>query len=239
MGLEQLIRVFIETPTLGSPSSLKVRDSSYESNATGYRPKFMLSYCFSLLTSCVPNATQVVESFARDYTCFGPAPTILFAELTGIQRENVSFARSLRRLLQDAYHIDLELYTIQYLPCMFHRAAPAALRAANGLGLAAFALVDSIARSRAKDHMLAECEMMIAKASFLQHSGVLAEMSALSIAQRARVFRELQLERAIAKPGAARTLVREIRKPPILDVVRASGLAQAGSCGRGSKTTLH
>lgn len=214
--LEQLIRVFVGTPFLGSPSSLRVRETSYELNANGYRPKFMMSYCFCLLAACAPHAAQALDSLARDYTCFSPAPTVLFAELTGTKRATVSFARLLRGVLQEVYDVDLDLYSIQYLPCMFHRAAAAVLRAQHGAGLSAFLREDSIARACAKDHTHAELENAIAKASFLRQSGRLwQQMFSFSAPQRARVFRELQLDRAIAKPSAARHLVEEVQSRSI------------------------
>jgi hypothetical protein len=98
----------------------------------------MLSYFFSMLAACLPHAEQVL-SLARNYKCLGPAPTIIFAELTGAQYESVSFARSCRCVRKEANHVDLELYYIHYLSSMFHRAATAVLRADGGMGASAFA----------------------------------------------------------------------------------------------------
>jgi phosphopantothenate synthetase len=85
----------------------------------------MLSYFFSMLAACLPHAEQVL-SLARNYKCLGPAPTIIFAELTGAQYESVSFARSCRCVRKEANHV-------------FHRAATAVLRADGGMGASAFA----------------------------------------------------------------------------------------------------
>ena len=103
--------------------------------AKSYRPKFLLSYAFVVLRSIVPNSSiNEIDALARLYTSYGPAPRTLFQELTGAAEHCqdagfVAFARKLRNALALDFRLDLKLYSVQYLPCMFDRACPALVMA--------------------------------------------------------------------------------------------------------------
>ncbi|CAK0819116.1 unnamed protein product [Prorocentrum cordatum] len=89
---------------------------------------------------------------ARRYTAFGPAPRVLFARFTeapdsDTARGCVALALRLRDGLESDFGLDLEFYSIQYVPCLFHRFCPVVMRAVSDRFADVFASFDSPLRA--------------------------------------------------------------------------------------------
>ena len=149
------MKTFVALPVLGAPKLLKsssLRGSVFADFAKCYRAKFFLSYALCLARALFPALESSVSRLARRYTVFGPAPRVLFRTFTGKadtdpSRGCVAFARNLRDLLQRDFNVDLELYSIQYAPCLYHRFCPLASRAVTEGIKDAFARSESETRA--------------------------------------------------------------------------------------------
>ena len=178
--VEALVREFLRTPVLGNPSSIKNSNTEYYQNARCYRPKFMLSY------TCVCCATWCLLVLTLLTPAQGSTP-LSGQQRAGVQDEVVEISRALRRRLSTCYGLDLELCSVQYLPCVdgsqsSRQTWPAVRRALQGNG----------ARRRGR--------LLRAKKAFLgKDSNVWAALCSCSTAQRARVFRELDLASAASR----------------------------------------
>lgn len=202
-AIEKLLNAFIACPLIGSPQALNVKQPVHANTAKSYRPKFLLSYSFCLLRHLLPGRSAEVDAAARHYTCYGPALRILFKTLTGVNEFDadsgfVGFARSWRAELQSRFGVDLELYTMQYLPCLFHRACPALVKARNKEQCELVEKRPSLARLRILESAHTEEYVLRSRLAYLKSRPALwTQMSQMGVRQRGRIFRELDLRQGV------------------------------------------
>ena len=217
----ELLTTFIAVPIIGAASALEVPRPTHSTTAKAYHPKFLLSYSFTLLRLLVEDRLAEIDTLARRFTCYGPAPRLLFQQLTGVSENNkvsgvVAFARAWRNELQATFGIDFELYTIQYLPCLFHRACPALHSARTHEGLGTLEMRDSPGRERSVESAKIEVYILRARLQYLRSRPKLwAAMQGLNSKQRARIFRELDLVKACkdqTKPKAIKKNIADVAR---------------------------
>ena len=118
----------------GAPSKLRIANPTHERVSKCYRAKFLPSYTFNVPRNVCPQKAALVDQSARRYTTYGPAPRSPVKHLTGANEDGsvlgcVAFCRSLRDAVAQRFSLDLELYSLQYAPRLFHRACPLLARA--------------------------------------------------------------------------------------------------------------
>jgi hypothetical protein len=212
---EKLLNTFISIPLIGAPAVFNVKDPTHEKTAKSYRPKFLLSYAFVVLRSIVPNSSiNEIDALARLYTSYGPAPRTLFQELTGAAEHCqdagfVAFARKLRNALALDFRLDLELYSLQYLPCMFHRACPALVMARAQKQLNSLGKHVSESRQRTLAYAAMEEQLLQARLSYFRTRGDLwIALAKLDVEHRASIYRITD----VAKLCDAKTTASKMRK---------------------------
>lgn len=223
IAAERLIESFIAIPVVGAPNKLKIANPTHERVSKCYRAKFLLSYTFNVLRNACPEKAALVDQLARRYTTYGPAPRLLVKHLTGAKEDDsvlgcVAFCRSLRDALAQRFSLDLELYSLQYAPCLFHRACPLLARARNQQDRHVLQRGISDARQRALDAADLEEALLASKLAYIRaRSRLWQEVVPLSVLHRARFFREFDLELACSgvhvEKGIAK-FVRDIASKP-------------------------
>ena len=171
---ENVLNSFISIPLIGAPAVLNVKSATYTRTAQSYRPKFLLSYSFVVLRRVVPQScVNEIDDLARKYTSYGPAPRFLFNELTDASGHCqdtgfVAFAKKFRDAIALNCGLDLELYSIQYLPCMFHRACPALSSARAKNNVDSLGKHESISRQGALAYAAMDRQLLRARFAYFR-----------------------------------------------------------------------
>jgi len=136
----------------------------------------------------------------------------------------IPFCRRLRDLIESEFGIDFELYTIQYLPCLFHRVCPLLVTARKAHDVSLFERRDSDNKKKARASSELEKYIIAISLAYLQARPKLWSLfQPLLPQQRAHILRELDLERIcgriVTETGVERHLrtLSEKRPLPIED----------------------
>ena len=225
---ERLLRSFISLPVIGAPKFLNTLPSNphFSQFATCYRAKFFFSYSMCLAASILPDKQASTNRLTRRYTAFGPAPRILFQALTGALPHDptkgyVAFARKLRDILHSDFGVDLELYSVQYAPCLFHRFCPILANAMSSGDHDVFLPRTSEAREGALAFAAKEEHELQALLVYLRgHDAAWALLRDCTVHQRACVFRSLDLAAVVDPKYKLKSLLKfvgDVLKKPTCD----------------------